>query len=274
MDIPRLLPLLPQIPLVLFNPELLVTRHVHVVLEQSLGDVPPQPPTLPFSLLRDRQALLLDDGDAVDVHEHLLLLALEFSVHDIVPFAGEFAEGLALGNVADRAGYVVPAAAVERFTEELYFCVEAGLRAADRALAAELDPRPGQDAAPVSVREGDVVLFAVVQEVDTRVPDHVDPDTETQELGLCPDARIDLYVVVWMLYVERGDWRVVGDLLRTEHQTTGSLRPGARAILNYSRLLVSFRHARHVEIALKGFPEHGVVRLLSDAAAASSMERG
>ena len=95
---------------------------------------------------------------------------------------------------------------------ELHLGPVPGLGAADAALAAQLDPGRGQDAAAVAAGKGGHVVLAVVQEADPPLPDVVHGHGHAEEARLGVDVAVEGNVPAAALDVEGRDGGMVGDL--------------------------------------------------------------
>lgn len=120
----------------------------------------------------------------------------------------------------------------------------AGLSATDRHVAAQLDPRYGEDRTTVRTRKRANVLFATIQQVDRTLTDVVDANGETEELALRVDVADTHDALLDVLGVERRHGRMMRDLLGDEAQVAGG-RPGHRTV--FDRLRFSLRVWRLVE---------------------------
>ena len=99
------LSLFPDISLILLYQEFLFASHVHVIVEEGLGDVSPESPGLPHSLLADGETLLFDDRNRVNIHELFSLLPLHLDEHYVIPLPGQLAERFSLAYVTDSPRY-------------------------------------------------------------------------------------------------------------------------------------------------------------------------
>ena len=252
-------------------------RSFDVILLQRPRHVLPHRARLETLLLAERSHFLRLRrlGSGVEENPRFTFVRV-LRVHDAIPLAVNVHERFPFARTIHIGGDAVLLTAVERLRVELKLRRVAAGFTRDLRFPAEFDPRHSEDGPPEAVGERHHVLFVVVAEEEITSTHIVDAHGEAEELRLGPYVSVEADVFLRTLRVERRDGWVMRHLLGKERYV-GFLRPRNRfsAVIVFTvGLTVVAVCCRHVVETLERLAEDGVVRLLSDIAFATGVERG